>query len=92
MTALVSKTAQTQDDVIDLGKLFGILIDNRWMIIIVTMVFAIVGVSYALLATPVYKADALVQVEKKSTGMPALVAIWRICFRQSHLQPPKSRF
>tara|TARA_B100001059_G_scaffold234499_1_gene277260 strand:- start:500 stop:2548 length:2049 start_codon:yes stop_codon:yes gene_type:complete len=30
------------------------------------------GVAYALLATPVYKADALLQVEKKSSGMPAL--------------------
>ena len=59
-------------DEIDLGKLFGILLDNRWNIIAITFVFAVVGVAYALLATPVYKADALIQVETKSSGMPAL--------------------
>ncbi|KLV10951.1 tyrosine-protein kinase [Photobacterium ganghwense] len=57
---------------IDLGKLFGILIDNRWMIIAVTFIFAVVGIAYALMATPIYKADALIQVEQKSSGMPAL--------------------
>ncbi len=59
-------------DEIDLGKLFGILVDNRWSIILITFVFAVVGVAYALLATPIYKADALIQVEEKSSGMPAL--------------------
>ncbi|QUM77893.1 polysaccharide biosynthesis tyrosine autokinase [Moritella sp. 24] len=60
-------------DEIDLGKLFGILLDARWSIIAVTFIFAVFGVSYALLATPVYKADALIQVEQKSGGMSALV-------------------
>lgn len=59
-------------DEIDIGKLFGILLDNRWLIIITTVIFAIIGISYAMLATPIYKADALIQIEAKSTGMPAL--------------------
>ncbi|OBU24025.1 polysaccharide biosynthesis tyrosine autokinase [Photobacterium kishitanii] len=59
-------------DEVDIGKLFGILIDNRWLIIITTFIFAVVGIGYALLATPIYKADALIQIEAKSTGMPAL--------------------
>ncbi|MFL7023552.1 polysaccharide biosynthesis tyrosine autokinase [Enterovibrio norvegicus] len=66
------QTRTTDSDEIDLGKLFGILIDARWMIISITAVFAVLGVAYALLATPVYKADALIQVEQKSSGMPAL--------------------
>jgi len=60
-------------DEIDLGKLFGILLDARWSIIAVTFIFAVFGVGYALFATPVYKADALIQVEQKSGGMSALV-------------------
>ena len=60
------------NDVIDLGKLFGILLDHRWFIIITTFIFAMLGVSYALLATPIYKTDALIQVEQKSSGMPVL--------------------
>ncbi|WP_415720276.1 polysaccharide biosynthesis tyrosine autokinase [Photobacterium ganghwense] len=72
----MSVTQNTQvkhdSDDIDLGKLFGVLLDNRWNIIAITFVFAVLGVAYALLATPVYKADALIQVEQKSSGMPAL--------------------
>ncbi|MGR2768001.1 polysaccharide biosynthesis tyrosine autokinase [Photobacterium ganghwense] len=70
----VSHNTQVKQDSdeIDLGKLFGILIDNRWLIIAVTFMFAIVGIAYALMATPIYKADALIQVEEKSSGMPAL--------------------
>ncbi len=67
----VSKFNET--DEIDLGKLFGIMLDSVWSIISVTFIFAVLGVAYALLATPVYKADALIQVEQKSGGMSALV-------------------
>ncbi|PSW03946.1 tyrosine-protein kinase [Photobacterium lipolyticum] len=69
---LNTTVAKSNADEIDLGKLFGILIDNRWNIILITFIFAVVGVAYALLATPIYKADALIQVEQKSSGMPAL--------------------
>ncbi len=62
----------TDSDEIDLGKLFGVLLDSRWVIILSTFLFAIFGIAYALLATPIYKADALVQVEEKSTGVPGL--------------------
>lgn len=63
---------QSDSDEIDLGKLFGVLLDHRWIIIFITFLFATIGVVYALLATPIYKADALVQVEEKSTGVPGL--------------------
>ncbi|MEC6897853.1 polysaccharide biosynthesis tyrosine autokinase [Photobacterium piscicola] len=74
MTAIQTSHPNTSSgsDEIDLGKLFGILIDSRWLIIITTFIFALIGISYALLATPIYKADALIQIEQKSTGMPAL--------------------
>ena len=74
MTAIQTSQPNTSSgsDEIDLGKLFGILIDSWWLIIIITFIFACIGISYALLATPIYKADALIQIEQKSTGMPAL--------------------
>ncbi|RAH38210.1 polysaccharide biosynthesis tyrosine autokinase [Halomonas sp. SL1] len=59
-------SASGADDEIDLGRLFGLLLDHKWWIIGITTAFAIMGVAYALLATPVYRADALVQVEKKA--------------------------
>ena len=59
-------------DVIDLGRLLGLMLDNKWLITGITGFFAIAGVIYALCATPVYQADALVQVEQKSGGIPGL--------------------
>ncbi|MFJ5439253.1 tyrosine-protein kinase Wzc [Pectobacterium brasiliense] len=60
------KASETSTDEIDLGRLLGTLLDNRWLIIGVTAVFTILGILYATFATPIYKADALIQVEQSS--------------------------
>ncbi|MCA5918286.1 tyrosine-protein kinase Wzc [Pectobacterium brasiliense] len=60
------KASETNTDEIDLGRLLGTLLDNRWLIIGVTAVFTILGILYASFATPIYKADALIQVEQSS--------------------------
>lgn len=61
-------SVDSQSDEIDLGKLFGILLDAKWIIIITTFVFAVLAAAFALLSTPIYKADALIQIEQKSSG------------------------
>ena len=61
-------TDTRDDDEIDLLALLGALIDGKWIIIAFTLLFAIVGVAYAILATPIYQANALIQVEEKSGG------------------------
>ncbi|WP_133408579.1 polysaccharide biosynthesis tyrosine autokinase [Parashewanella tropica] len=73
MTNQIKNTANTADE-IDLGKLFGLLIDDKVKIIIITALFAAVGVAYALFATPIYKSDALIQVEQKTGGMSQLLS------------------
>ncbi|MEH2919961.1 tyrosine-protein kinase Wzc [Samsonia erythrinae] len=60
------KTPETNTDEIDLGRLLGTLLDHRWLIIGVTALFTIIGILYATFATPIYKADALIQVEQSS--------------------------
>ncbi|MGI0153057.1 polysaccharide biosynthesis tyrosine autokinase [Pseudidiomarina sp. WS423] len=60
------------DDEIDLGRFFGLLLDHKWLIVGITGAFMVLGVVYAMLSTPIYQADALLQVEKKSSGLPAL--------------------
>ena len=40
-------------EVIDLGRLLGLMLDNKWLIIGITCLFALTGVIYALCATPV---------------------------------------
>lgn len=75
MTAQTSKrTIDSASDEIDLGKLFGLLLDGKWIILVTTMVFAVFGVAFAILSTPIYKADALIQIEsKKGGGISSLV-------------------
>lgn len=52
----------------DLGYLLGQLIDHRWIIIAVTAFFVLMAALYTLFATPIYSADALVQVEQKNAS------------------------
>lgn len=59
------KPATPDSDEIDLGRLLGELIDHKKLIISVTALFTVLAIFYALFATPVYQADALVQVEQK---------------------------
>jgi len=63
-----------QDDVveIDLRQIVGTLIDNKWRIAIITAIAFVASVAYALLATPIYRADAVVQVESKVPSLPGL--------------------
>ncbi|RZP92743.1 polysaccharide biosynthesis tyrosine autokinase [Vibrio vulnificus] len=61
-------SVDNSSDEIDLGKLLGILIDAKWFILVTTTLFAAGGVAVALLSTPIYKADALIQIEQKSSG------------------------
>lgn len=67
-----SPVVNVQDDnneEIDLLGLFGTLIDHRWLIAMITGVFMVAGVAYAILATPIYQANALLQVEPKKNDL-----------------------
>ena len=58
---------QAYDDEIDLWELWDTIISGRWLIIAITALFAIGGVSYALLAQEWWRADVvLAPAEKKS--------------------------
>ena len=54
------------NDEIDIGRLFGTVLEARWWVIGITGLFALLAAVYALFATPVYKADALVQIEQNA--------------------------
>jgi tyrosine-protein kinase Etk/Wzc len=59
------------EDEINLSELISTLIEAKWLIGIITVAFLLAGVFYALIATPIYQADALLQVEEKKGGMMA---------------------
>lgn len=66
MTSVMNnKPSPVDSDDIDLGRLIGELIDHRKLIVAITTGFTVIAVFYALLATPIYQANALVQVEQK---------------------------
>ncbi|MFU0886160.1 polysaccharide biosynthesis tyrosine autokinase [Kluyvera sichuanensis] len=54
------------DDKIELNELFGVLLDNKWKIVIITAIFTCLGIIYAFMATPIYRASALIQVEQSA--------------------------
>ncbi|MBN0856497.1 tyrosine-protein kinase, partial [Pseudomonas aeruginosa] len=55
-------------DEIDLGRIIGELIDHRKLIISITALFTLLALVYAIFSTPIYQADALVQVEQKQAN------------------------
>ncbi len=63
---------QTERTGIDFQKALSNVFEGRWVIALTTLVFTLAGVMYALTATPIYKADALIQVEEKKNGMPGM--------------------
>lgn len=66
MSSAISKITATPDsDEIDLGRLYGEILDHRKLIFILTMVITLLAVTYALFATPVYQATAMIQIEQK---------------------------
>ncbi|HEX9803784.1 MAG TPA: Wzz/FepE/Etk N-terminal domain-containing protein [Gammaproteobacteria bacterium] len=60
------------EDTIDLSEYVGLLIENRYLIAAVTAFFFVVSVAYAILATPIYRADAMLQIESQGKGMVGL--------------------
>jgi len=56
-------------DEINLLELLDVVLDHRWLIAAVTALAILVGAVYALLATPIYQANTLIQVED-SKGDP----------------------
>lgn len=74
MTNPDSRTNAAPDEAgeIDLRQLLGTLIDHKWWIAGITGAFFVASAGYALLATPVYRADAIIQVESKVPSLPGL--------------------
>jgi tyrosine-protein kinase Etk/Wzc len=60
------------DDEIDLGELIATLYDNKWLILATTIIALIFGIAKAVLETPIYKADAMLQFEQSSQSLGGL--------------------
>ncbi|WP_206022170.1 polysaccharide biosynthesis tyrosine autokinase [Billgrantia bachuensis] len=76
-SGLAPTTSMPGEENVDLGRMLGMLVDNKWKIIFLTLLFGMMGAVYSLLATPIYQGDALVQVEKTGprTGADEIAAM-----------------
>ena len=64
---------QNQDDEeINLRQLLGTLLDSKWLIGTVLVTSVILGLAKALLSAPIYRADAMLQIEESSQPLGAL--------------------
>ncbi|MBF0282782.1 MAG: polysaccharide biosynthesis tyrosine autokinase, partial [Zetaproteobacteria bacterium] len=68
--SLMQQTNDYIEDEIDLREYLSTLIEGRWMVVAITALFTLFGAAFAILSTPIYQADALLQVEQKKTGGP----------------------
>ena len=67
-----SAAQQMAEDEIDVGFLLAVCLDNKWLITIITLLVTLSGAAYAWLATPEYRADALLQVEQRQNNLGTL--------------------
>jgi len=54
------------------GEMVAVVMEHRWLVATVTAAAVLLGVAWSVVSKPVYRADGLVQVEEKASGMSAL--------------------
>ncbi|MEO8417813.1 MAG: polysaccharide biosynthesis tyrosine autokinase [Methylophilaceae bacterium] len=64
----LAQSFEQEDDEIDLASLLDVLIDTRWLIAAIALVVSLIGAAYAFMATPIYQANILVQVEDSASS------------------------
>ncbi|MEG7408074.1 polysaccharide biosynthesis tyrosine autokinase [Serratia marcescens] len=61
----VKNVGNEKSDEFDLGRLLGEIIDHRWLITGITTAFLTLSILFCVFSTPIYRANALIQVEQK---------------------------
>ncbi|HBT8555084.1 TPA: hypothetical protein MCL10_005210, partial [Klebsiella pneumoniae] len=62
MSLVTNKSSSKDEDELDLGRLIGEIIDHRKLIVSITAFFTLLALVYVVFSTPIYQADALIQV------------------------------
>lgn len=72
---VINNQSTEEEEDFDIGEIIATLIDGKFLIAIVFLIFLSAGIAKVLLATPIYKADALLQVEEKSNSLGGLESV-----------------
>lgn len=72
----VAYSGHADEEEIDLAEYLGVLLAYKWLIALVAFIGALLGGGYAFIATPIYQANALIQVEdQQASGLSALEGV-----------------
>lgn len=63
-----AQSVEQDEDTINLASYLDLLFDNRWLIASIALAVTLLGSAYAFMATPVYEANILVQVEDSASS------------------------
>ncbi len=64
-----------EDEGLALGEIIAVLMDYRWLIAAISLFALVLGLAWVVIAKPVYRADGLLQVEEKKSGVGSLKAL-----------------
>ena len=66
---------EAEEEGISLGEILATLMEYKWLIASITLAALIIGLAFTFVSKPVYRADGLLQVEEKSSGVGSLKAL-----------------
>ncbi|MBP3985331.1 polysaccharide biosynthesis tyrosine autokinase [Pseudoxanthomonas helianthi] len=61
-----------RDDDVDLPGLVGTLLEHKRLVLFGTLAFLLASIAYVMIATPRYEANAVIQVENRTPGVPGV--------------------
>lgn len=61
-----------QDEELNFLLFLGLIIDQKWILLLAVAISTLTAIFYSVLATPIYEANALLQVEEKTPSLPGL--------------------
>lgn len=70
-TAITSQQIPDSEETMEgaaFGELIAVVMEHRFLIVLITLAFVLLGTAYTFVARSVYRADGLVQVEEKGGG------------------------
>jgi tyrosine-protein kinase Etk/Wzc len=62
----VNDVSSQENDEVNLTDLLDTLLDGKWLIITITAIGLFIGLAMAFIATPIYKTDAMLQIQEQS--------------------------
>lgn len=66
---------EDEEEGISIGEIIATVMEYRWLIASITLVALVLGLVVVFVSKPIYRADGLLQVEEKSSGVGSLKAL-----------------